>query len=278
MDISVVTPSLNMLPYLKRCVSSVADQVGVSCEHVIMDGGSSDGTVEWLDRHQSLVSEVKRDNGLYDAVNRGFRLARGRILAHLNSDEQYLPGTLEFVTRYFDAHPGVDLIFGDTLTIRPDGALVAYRKTIRPMAPVLTLPPLYVETAATFFRRHIIESGHVYDDSFKVTADLVWIQRLVRSNYRLEHVGRYLSAFTMTGYNKSQVDPGVALEIERCLADVPWWIKRFRGEWRIVGWAQKFLAGCYRQATPLIYALYTSEDAFTRKELVAEKVSFRWRA
>jgi glycosyltransferase involved in cell wall biosynthesis len=97
MDISVVTPSFNMLSYLKRCVASVADQERVQAEHLVMDGGSRDGTVEWLKTQTSLLSEVRSDNGMYDAVNRGFRRARGQIVAHLNCDEQYLPGTLESV-------------------------------------------------------------------------------------------------------------------------------------------------------------------------------------
>src|SRR5467141_315471 len=106
-DVSVVSPSLNMLSYLERCVASVADQEGVRAQHLVMDGGSRDGTVEWLAARPSLASEVRSDKGMYDAVNRGFRKARGRIIAHLNCDEQYLPGTLATVARYFDKHPDV---------------------------------------------------------------------------------------------------------------------------------------------------------------------------
>src|SRR3984893_17077250 len=116
-DVSVITPSLNMLSYLERCVASVADQEGVRAEHLVMDGGSRDGTVEWLASRPNLTSEVRSDNGMYEAINRGFRRARGRILAHLNCDEQYLPGTLATVTRYFDTYPEVDVLFGDTLTV-----------------------------------------------------------------------------------------------------------------------------------------------------------------
>src|SRR6266446_4518865 len=112
-DVSVVTPSLNMVGYLERCVASVADQEGVRAEHLVMDGGSRDGTVAWLAAQPSLVSEIRRDNGMYDAVNRGFRRARGRIIAHLNCDEQYLPGTLATAIKYFDTHPNVDVLFGN---------------------------------------------------------------------------------------------------------------------------------------------------------------------
>src|ERR1700730_13538201 len=72
-DVSVITPSLNMLGYLERCVASVADQEGVRAEHLVMDGGSRDGTAEWLAARSWLVSQVRRDNGMYEAINRGFR-------------------------------------------------------------------------------------------------------------------------------------------------------------------------------------------------------------
>jgi glycosyltransferase involved in cell wall biosynthesis len=243
-----------------------------------MDGGSRDGTVEWLETKSSLVSEVRGDNGMYDAVNRGFRRARGQIIAHLNCDEQYLPGTLAAVMTFFNAHPEVDLVFGDTLTVRPDGSLVAFRKTICPVRPVLSLPPLYVPTAATFFRRKLVEDGALYDDSYKDIADLAWVVRLVRERYKLAHIRQYLAIFTMTGSNRSQVVATIEEEIERFLGNVPWWIRHFRHPWRLVGWAEKLLSGCYFQAAPLQYAIYAPGQSAARTVFVAQNPSFRWRS
>ena len=277
-DVSVVTPSFNMLSYLERCVASVADQEGVRIEHLVMDGGSRDGTDEWLAAQPSLVSEVRSDNGMYDAVNRGFRRACGQIISHLNCDEQYLPGTLATVVKYFQTHPDVDVLFGDILTVRPDGSLVAYRKTICPVRPVLSLPPLYVPTAATFFRRKLVEDGVLYDDSYKDIADLAWVVRLVQEGYRFAHVRQYFATFTMTGSNRSQVVPTIGGEIKRFLVNVPWWIRGFRHQWRLVGWAQKLLSGCYFETTPLRYAIYAPGQLAGRTVFVAQNPSFRWRS
>jgi glycosyltransferase involved in cell wall biosynthesis len=276
-DVSVVTPSFNMLSYLERCVASVADQEGVRAEHLVMDGGSRDGTAEWLETQPSLISDVRSDNGMYDAVNRGFRRARGQIISHLNCDEQYLPGTLATVVKYLQTHPDVDVLFGDTLTVRPDGSLVAYRKTICPVRPVLSLPPLYIPTAATFFRRKLVDDGVLYDDSYKDIADLAWVVRLVGERYRLAHMRQYFATFTMTGTNRSQVISTIDDEIQRFLDNVPWWIKRFRHQWRLVGWAEKVLSGCYFQATPLQYEIYAPGQAASRTVFVAQTASFRWR-
>jgi glycosyltransferase involved in cell wall biosynthesis len=275
-DLSVVTPSFNMLSYLERCVASVVDQEGVRVEHLVMDGGSRDGTVEWLERQPFLISEVRRDNGMYDAVNRGFRRARGQVIAHLNCDEQYLPGTLATVVQYFQTHPDVDVLFGDILTVRPNGSLVAYRKTVRPVRPVLSVPPLYVPTAATFFRRKLVDNGLLYDDSYKDIADQAWVVRLVREGYKLRHMRRYFAAFTITGTNRSQVAPTINGEIKRFLDGVPWWIRRFRGQWRLVGWVEKLLAGCYSQAMPLQYEIYAPEHLTRRTAFFAQSASFRW--
>lgn len=276
-DVSVITPSLNMLSYLERCVASVADQEGVRVEHLIMDGGSQDGTPEWLAARPSLVSEVQRDNGMYQAINRGFRRARGRILAHLNCDEQYLPGTLATAVRYFEAHPKIDVLFGDGLTVRPDGSLVAYRKTIRPLWPVWLLPPLYVPTPTTFFRRKLIDDGVLYDDSYKDIADLARNVRLVKDGYQLAHMRRYFSIFTITGANRSATVPTIDDELKRFLNGLPWWARRFRHQLRLVAWAQKLLSGCYFQAKPLAYAIYTPGQLNDRTMFVEQKPSFRHR-
>ena len=92
MVISVVTPSLNQIGFLKDCCASVADQQGADFEHVVVDGASSDGSPAWLGQMPGIVSISEADRGMYEAVNKGLRLARGDILAQLNCDEQYLPG------------------------------------------------------------------------------------------------------------------------------------------------------------------------------------------
>jgi glycosyltransferase involved in cell wall biosynthesis len=274
-SVSVVTPSLNMLDYLKRCVASVGDQEGAGVEHLVMDGGSTDGTAQWLAAQPHLISEVRRDDGMYGAVNRGFLRARGRIIAHLNADEQYLPGTLATAVRYFDGHPDVDVLFGDTLTVRPDGSLIAFRKTIRPFRPLLSLPPLYASTAATFFRRRLVEDEALYDSSYKDIADLAWFANLVRG-YRLAHIRRYCATFTLTGSNRSLNAAVIAPELRRYLETVPWWIKRFHGHWRLLRWTAKALDGCYFQTSPLQYAIYAPGQLTSRTVFAAHKPSFRW--
>jgi glycosyltransferase involved in cell wall biosynthesis len=274
--ISVVTPSFNMLSYLRRCCASVADQRGVNVEHIVMDGGSTDDTVDWLHCHPELISQAQPDNGMYDAVNKGFLRARGDIVSHLNCDEQYLPGTLEFVVAYFGKRPDVDVLFGNILTVRPDGRLIAYRKGYRPWQPVILSSVLHVYTAAMFIRRRVIEEGQLYDDTYKDIGDAELILRLLQKGYRIEHVPRYLSTFTITGNNRSAHVKTIPAEIARFREQAPWWVRRFTPVWQTVGYGAKLLNGAYFQKKPIKYSIYADDDTRSRTEFVSHEASFRW--
>src|SRR5258708_40267565 len=96
--ISIITPSFRSSAWLKLCIASVADQ-RVSLEHIVQDAGSDDGTLDWLPQDRRVQLFAEKDQGMYDAINRGLRRANGDILGYLNCDEQYLPGTLDAAAR-----------------------------------------------------------------------------------------------------------------------------------------------------------------------------------
>src|SRR5262249_10318369 len=110
MQFSIVTPSYRNSQWLKLCIASVADQEGVEVEHIVQDACSDDGTQDWLLHDRRVRAFVEKDHGMYDAVNRGFRRARGDILAYLNCDEQYLPGALRNVLAFFKRAPNVEVV------------------------------------------------------------------------------------------------------------------------------------------------------------------------
>jgi glycosyltransferase involved in cell wall biosynthesis len=97
MKFSIVTPSFRNSQWLRLCVASVSDQQGVELEHIVQDSCSDDGTRDWLPHDQRVKAVIEKDSGMYDTANRGYRRARGDILAYLNCDEQYLPGALKAV-------------------------------------------------------------------------------------------------------------------------------------------------------------------------------------
>ncbi|MEM2293079.1 MAG: glycosyltransferase family 2 protein [Candidatus Bathyarchaeia archaeon] len=275
-DISVITPSLNMLSYLKRCHASVADQQGVTVEHIIMDGGSTDGTVEWLRENPQVIGVVQKDNGMYDAINKGLSLARGNIISYLNCDEQYLPGALSFVKKYMERHPEVDILFGDFLVVRPDGSLVCFRKGYPLRWFYIFSSYLYAFSCAMFFRRRLFDDGLRFNEQFKDIGDADFVVRALRSGYKAAYVRRYLAVFTMTGINKSASSEAL-LERKKWMSLAPLWIRILK--WPL-NWArlfEKLIHGSFWEKMPLQYAIYVSDDITKRKVFYAEKSSFRWR-
>jgi glycosyltransferase involved in cell wall biosynthesis len=264
-----------MLDYLKRCAASIADQEVSAFEHIVMDGDSTDGTREWLRKnpypHMHSISE--QDNGIYDAVNKGFKLAKGNILAYLNCDEQYLPGTLGFVKDYFDRHPQVDMIFGDLLLIRPDGSLVAFRKGYQPRWFYIVTSHLYVLSCTMFFRRKIIDNDFFFDTGFQTTGDADFVVRVLRSGYRARHVKRYMAAFTMTGKNLSNVDTGIQ-EQKQLRNSAPLYLRAMRLPVNALRFAEKFLSGAYFQKKPLEYSVYTTLHGPKQKFLRGSRGQF----
>ena len=127
--ISIITPSYNQGQFLEQTILSILSQDYPNLEYIIMDGGSSDNSVEIIRKHEDnltyWVSEP--DKGQSDAINKGFQRATGDILTWLNSDDYYLPGTLHTVAEYFTQHPDVECIYGDLQVVASNGDLLYVR-------------------------------------------------------------------------------------------------------------------------------------------------------
>ena len=156
MKISVIVPSYNQAVYLPATLQSLSSQAYADLDVRVYDGGSTDGSVEVLKNNPNgfwWVSE--RDNGQAAAINRGLQEASGEILAFLNSDDIYFPGTLARVADYFQRHPECLILYGDAQHLNADGSV---------MEPYYTEPWDYERLAsvcylcqpAVFWRRPII--------------------------------------------------------------------------------------------------------------------------
>jgi len=229
---SIVTPSFHQLEWLKICVASVRDQAdalnpripSLSVEHIIQDGGSAKleefakqiGARFFLDGSPPsvptsfdspplsyhLVIHQEDDAGMYDAINRGLRKAKGDYLAYINCDEQYLPGTLRTIADTFDQHPDVDIIFGDTLLLDINCQPVSYRRVVRPSPRYLRHVSPNLFSCAMFFRRRIIDDGIFFEKKWRVIGDAVWMYRVFQK-YHPYFLRQPIAAFVLTGSNLS---------------------------------------------------------------------------
>src|ERR1044071_5583992 len=114
LKITVVTPSFNQAKYLETTLRSVHEQDYPCVEHIVMDGGSTDGSVEILRKYSAHLAYwcSEKDRGQADAIAKGFQRATGDILCWLNSDDVFLPGALRAVSEYFTRHPEAEVVCG----------------------------------------------------------------------------------------------------------------------------------------------------------------------
>ena len=278
---TIVTPSFRQLDWLKLCAASIADQQGVSLEHFVQDAGSGPELEAWAARWETerppgtfrLITE--KDAGMYDAVNRGLKRATGEIVAYLNCDEQYLPGTLSDVEEFFSTHPQVDVLFGDAIVVDAAGEYLCSRPVVLPTFYHTQICTLGVFTAATFFRRSLLEKQQLYfDAAWRDTGDAIWVTELLRRKIRLAVRRQFLSSFTDTGENMN-TKPNARAEQQRMRESAPVWAQKLAPLWVLHYRLRRLLAGIY-WPRPLDYAIYTTESRDVRRTFHVERPTFIW--
>ena len=274
MNFSVITPSFNNSGWLKLCIASVADQ-GVELEHIVQDAGSNDGTLDWLPHDQRVKAFAEKDSGMYDAVNRGLRRAHGDILAYLNCDEQYLPGTLSAVWDFFAQHPQVDVLFGDFIAVDVHGDYLFHRKVLTPLKYHTWVSHLQTFTCATFFRRKLItDSGLFFNPDYRIAGDGEWMLRLLKRNTPMAVLRRFTSTFTITGSNLGSGEAARS-ENRELYRSAPLWVRRLKPLFIMHHRLRRLAGGIYSQK-PFSYALYTRESMERRVRHQVDRPNFRW--
>ncbi len=270
--ISIVTPSYNMLAYLPMCCASVMDQ-DVAHEHIVMDGGSTDGTVEWLQGNERIVTVSEKDRGMYHALNKATAMARGEIIGQLNCDEQYLPGVLKYVLTYFNENPQTDFLAADFLVIDKDGAMMAYRKSFQPRWQYFFSNYLYTTTCTLFYRRKVFLKCR-FDESYKSIADVIFMYSVMRNGFKGVHVRRYFAVFTYSGSNLS-LDPISDKEKAKFNDTLPYWYRLLKPLFFVSFFVERILNGTYSEKSSMSYSIFTKKSSNERITLTKKAPGFR---
>ena len=181
---------------------------------------------------------------MYDAVNKGLLKASGEICAYLNCDEQYLPGTLCWVGRFFSQTPDADVLFGDVIVVYSDGKAICHRRASVPHPWHVMVAHLPIFTAATFFRSEVVKRGLLFPDGWRDLGDAVWAIKIQRSGVKCRLAKRFLATFTDTGENMN-LKPNALAEKVRLFRSAPRAAKAMAGLIVCAHRFRKLLTGAY---------------------------------
>ena len=273
--IAIITPHFCGGKWLPLCIASVADQA-IPHEHIVQDAGSTDRTLHWLPQDARVAAHVEKDRGMYDAINRGYRHATAPILAHLNCDEQYLPGALALVADYFAKHPEVDILFGDVVVVDAAGQYICERRSLTPqLVHTWTASNLAFLTAATFLRRRVLDQHLLwFNADYREAGDQDWALRLVRSGVRMATLGQFVSVFTETGNNLG-LNAHTQVERKAFHATAPLWTRGLAPLALVHFRLRRWRAGHYR-CNPHDYAIFTQANPQQRTTFHVSNPTYRW--
>ena len=182
--ISIITPTLNRRQFIAEAIESVLRQDYPYIEHIIVDGGSTDDTLEVLSNYPHLRVVSEPDKNLYDAINKGIQLAKGDIIGHLNSDDLYADNVLGEISHIFREHPEADVICGRACVFEddPEGRnrriVSIYKEPENLMISVKSVTLLPPIINAKFFCKSVYERVGVYNTSYPTAADREFLLRL----------------------------------------------------------------------------------------------------
>lgn len=281
MDFTIVTPSFRQLDWLACCIASIADQDGVTIEHIVQDAGT-DGFAEFAEKMKKIwpdrqgyrrVMASESDQGMYDAVNKGLKKGAGTFCAYLNCDEQYLPGALARVKKEFEKKPATEILYGGFLVVDEKGGLVTAQRPVQMCWQHVATSHLPNFTCATFFRRTMLERDQAwFETSLRACGDAVWTVNRLKAKTETRNLPLWTSLFME---NKNSMGLGEVGRREaqqlRSLQSAPTGL--FRAFWMLRHRAKKFIAGDYIPRK-ISTRVFTRENPVVRQALVGRPSPF----
>lgn len=212
MKVTIVTASFNQGAYISKMIDSVRCQSGAfQLEHIILDNCSTDETPELLNAYKANPGKVEvriiveRDRGQTEAINKGFSLATGDVVAWINTDEWLENGAIQRVVEEFEKDATADVLFGwcdyvDGLT----GATRSRQERFFSRSMLLYYG-CFVPSCSTFVRRRVLDNGEYLDESYRVVMDYEWYTRLAFAGYSFRPIPLKLANFLWHATNISSV-------------------------------------------------------------------------
>jgi glycosyltransferase involved in cell wall biosynthesis len=206
--IGIITPSYNQGGFIAQTIESVLGQHYAGLDYWIMDGGSTDNTVQILETYGDRIGWVsEQDGGQAEALNKGLRKVKGDIVAFINSDDLYLPGAFSLVVDYFRRHPDALWVTGDYFIVDEDGRRIQspvreYKRLLRQRPSIRRLALAnFVVQPSTFWRRGLLDEIGFFDERLKYCFDYdFWMRAILK--HPLHVIDAPLSLFRIHSRSK----------------------------------------------------------------------------
>jgi len=225
--ISVITPSLNRAGMIEIAVESVLAQQYPIFEHIIVDGGSTDGTLDILKKYAHLKVIVHKDSGMYDALNRGVACASGSFICFLNTDDRFLPNSFtQAIVQFNDQNP--DAVIGQATMVQSEKILTREILCVRPdhwwNTLILGIPIFN----AWFFRREVFDQLGEFDTRFKIAGDRDYLIRFGMANLKPGFVNHPLYEYSV---HKGSLSLGrKPSDVYRMCTENLWLVDKWQGQ------------------------------------------------
>lgn len=203
--ISVITPSFNQAAYLERTILSVLDQDYPNIEYIIIDGGSTDGSVDIIRQYAHRLTHwvSEPDRGQAHAINKGLQQATGTWIAWQNSDDVFYPGTFSQLAQMAAMYPDVDLIIGNMNLIDKDDMLLRDIKYVRPTYLSMLAEGMILTNQAAFWKRDVHLQIGFLNELLDCAFDFDWFLRLLRHKRKSIHVPKAWGALRLHDETKT---------------------------------------------------------------------------
>ncbi|MCG9966638.1 glycosyltransferase [Pelotomaculum terephthalicicum JT] len=190
--VTIVTPSLNQGRFIKDTIESVLEQNYSKIEYIIIDGGSTDNTISILREYDDRIKWIsEKDKGQTEAINKGWRMGKGQILAWLNSDDIYLPGAITHAVDYLNSNQNVIMVYGEGWHIKENGEIID-RYPSEPFNLMRLAETCYICQPTVFFRKELLDKiGYLNEDlNYCMDYDF-WIR--TAKKYSIGYTNKYLA-------------------------------------------------------------------------------------
>lgn len=196
--VSVITVVLNGEKYLEQTIKSVLSQTYNNIEYIIIDGQSTDKTLDIIKKHETKIDYwlSEKDGGIYDAMNKGINLAKGEIIGILNADDFYSPDAILNVTNTF-LKTDADVLHGDIILLNND-----IQTRMQPeIQKMMQQPSVFHPTC--FVKKQVYSRIGDFNTDYKISADYDFLLRCLKSNFKFEYISQVLTYFRPGGMSAS---------------------------------------------------------------------------